>query len=499
MSSTYLTRPFKRSACEHLEYLKNSSWHEVNAALYYAEHIKLVYQNTIKNSKAVKPARCPNCKSFTKIHINLAEPNYFCIRCIQMATALNGTNIYISIDHMELYCSICKDYIYDDEVYYLLRYYETLLLKNELPENAEIRFIIPRGYVENEKILIDKYSKPAACTGMRGILNLGNTCYLNVIVQTLIYNPIIQDYFLKGNHEFHSLDYSNEEGGELAHLNDYCIACDLDELFKENLNPHALSPLCPTNLLYHSWILFKDLAGHSQQDSHEYFMHLLNALHDALSPNSKSARCRCIVHYAFGATLESVVRCTACNSKSLRSDPVLDISLDIRMSTSRYNLLMCLDHFFGEEVLHQFTCSNCGGNKDAKRRLNFGVLPNILAIQLKRFEVVSTGNPTNNRHKIDNQIIFPLDLNMSKYSKDANSYYELFSVVMHRGKLDSYIVIYLEVIIRCTQSQTNVGFILMTTRSIVSQLRMYLTQKLIYFSILEKLFNEFISILTTFP
>ena len=434
-----IPRPFKRSACEHLEYLKNSSWAEINACIYYLDHIKLYYNQIIKQTQAIKPIRCQQCSDFNRIHINLTQPKYYCINCIAKQRVLTA-DLYISVDHFEVYCTACSDYIYDDEIYYLQRYFDTLLLRNELPvgKTTKKSCIIERPFLENEQILISKYSQPAKCTGLRGILNLGNTCYLNVIIQSLIYNPIINDFFLEGKHEFHTLEDPLEDS-DVKHLTDFCLACDFDELIKDTFNPSLLKPICPTNLLYHSWLTFKDLAGHSQNDSHEYFMHLLNALHDALSKNSNSQHCDCVIHKAFGATLESVVRCTHCNVISQKSDPILDINLDIKISSTKGTLINCLDRFFSEETLHHFICSKCFQKKDAKRKMEFRVLPNILAIQLKRFEVnkAPSKGSANTRQKIDTPILFQMNLNMQKYSRDPNAWYELFAVVLHRGKLES--------------------------------------------------------------
>merc|ERR1711997_567469 len=36
--------------------------------------------------------------------------------------------------------------------------------------------------------------------GLRGLINLGNTCFMSCIVQTLVHTPLLRDYFLSDRH-----------------------------------------------------------------------------------------------------------------------------------------------------------------------------------------------------------------------------------------------------------------------------------------------------------
>ena len=37
-------------------------------------------------------------------------------------------------------------------------------------------------------------------SGLRGLYNLGNTCFMNCIVQALVHTPVLRDYFLSDGH-----------------------------------------------------------------------------------------------------------------------------------------------------------------------------------------------------------------------------------------------------------------------------------------------------------
>ncbi|THH11391.1 hypothetical protein EW146_g8064 [Bondarzewia mesenterica] len=59
------------------------------------------------------------------------------------------------------------------------------------------------------------------CQGRRGLLNLGQTCFLNVILQSIIHNPLLRNYFLSDKHN-----------SKLCKAKD-CTCCEIDKLFTE--------------------------------------------------------------------------------------------------------------------------------------------------------------------------------------------------------------------------------------------------------------------------
>lgn len=66
-----------------------------------------------------------------------------------------------------------------------------------------------------------KFVAPDNDIGRRGLLNLGQTCYLNVILQAFIHNPLLRNYFLSDTHNH-----------RLCKIRD-CVCCEMDKLFAE--------------------------------------------------------------------------------------------------------------------------------------------------------------------------------------------------------------------------------------------------------------------------
>lgn len=59
------------------------------------------------------------------------------------------------------------------------------------------------------------------CTGRRGLLNLGQTCFLNVVLQCFVHNPLLRNYFLGDKHNWRQCKVEN------------CSCCEMDKLFAE--------------------------------------------------------------------------------------------------------------------------------------------------------------------------------------------------------------------------------------------------------------------------
>lgn len=76
--------------------------------------------------------------------------------------------------------------------------------------------------------------------GIRGILNLGQTCFLSVVLQTFLHNPLLRNHFLADRHN----RYICAETSAASDSKKDCMCCEMDRMFADVSFPRdADSPL----------------------------------------------------------------------------------------------------------------------------------------------------------------------------------------------------------------------------------------------------------------
>lgn len=319
-----------------------------------------------------------------------------------------------------VFCFACDDYVYDGELEAVARVHRRKCARmmglQELyhhwePSSLEMELL--RRNPRRKRITNNSY------IGLRGLINLGNTCFMNCIVQALTHTPLLRDYFLADRHVCQFRDDPA-----------MCLVCEMARLFQEFYSGKS-SPHIPYRLLHLVWTHARHLAGYEQQDAHEFFIATLDVLHrHCKGTNGMSStnphHCNCIIDQIFTGGLQSDVVCQSCKGVSTTIDPFWDISLDLGPSTHLQqhpsseaedseptSLLDCLERFTRPEHLGssaKIRCGRCESYQESTKQLTMKQLPVVCSFHLKRFEHSSRFHK-----KISSLISFPQYLDMSPF------------------------------------------------------------------------------------
>ncbi|KAK1414017.1 hypothetical protein QVD17_29754 [Tagetes erecta] len=256
-----------------------------------------------------------------------------------------------------------------------------------------------------------------------GLENLGNTCFLNSVLQCLTYTEPLAAYLQSGKHQV------------TCRKSGFCALCAIQKHVSRALQLSGRS-LAPKDLVSNLRCISRTFRNSRQEDAHEYMVNLLESMHKCCLPNgvpseSQSAYDKSLVHKIFGGRLRSQVKCMQCNYCSNKFDPFLDLSLEILRADTLYKAFA---NFTAKEQLDggakQYQCQQCKQKVKALKQLTIHKPPNVLTVHLKRFGSHMSGQ------KIDKKIQFGPTLDLKPFVTgpyDGDLKYTLYGVLVHAG------------------------------------------------------------------
>ncbi|KAM0836220.1 hypothetical protein ACQ4PT_062459 [Festuca glaucescens] len=246
------------------------------------------------------------------------------------------------------------------------------------------------------------------------------TCFLNCILQCVVHTVPLVSKLLKDRHL----------GLCPSGLDEFCCYCSLRHHASEaiRLSGNVLYPKKFVKLLK---LICQDFSWGRHQDAHELLRCLLDKLDDAsVAPMGVSSEePSSIVKQVFGGQVKSQLHCPECNHCSDRLESFLDLSLEINQMDT---LLDSLESFTKTEVVESFTCDGCKTRVNMEKHLKVEQAPEVLVIQLKRFE-----NLGSNISKIQEMVKYQLELDLKPFMSSADTNpqkYDLYGVVEHLGE-----------------------------------------------------------------
>ncbi|XP_030633064.1 ubiquitin carboxyl-terminal hydrolase 2a isoform X1 [Chanos chanos] len=294
-------------------------------------------------------------------------------------------------------------------------------------------------------------SNSKSAQGLVGLRNLGNTCFMNSILQCLSNTQSLRDYCL---HNSHRRDLNNNNRTNTALMEEFA------KLIQTLWTSSGSEAVSPSEFKTQIQRYAPRFVGYNQQDAQEFLRFLLDGLHNEVNrvtvrprgsmedfdhlPDDEKGK-RMWSKYLeredskivdlFVGQLKSSLTCSDCGYCSTVFDPFWDLSLPIaKKGYGDVSLMDCMRLFTKEDVLdgdEKPTCYRCKARRRCTKKFTIQKFPKILVLHLKRFSEARVRTS-----KLSTFVNFPMkDLDLREFASDnsCNAVYNLYAVSNHSG------------------------------------------------------------------
>ena len=315
-----------------------------------------------------------------------------------------------------------------------------------------LTFVQPTAQELSSRLRIWDYnSSNSAGQSRRGMVNLGNTCYLNSVCQCLA-QTMLARYF-RSDEYISSIVNRYEGGGRIANTFSYVV--------RELTADGVLLPVSPSPLKMSVGRAFDTFSNTSQQDANEFLRCLLDGIHEDLNENSGAKlapvdientkgsdteiaqryfsdytkRNRSIIVSLFAFQERSALECPRCNRCTRSFAVAMGIEVPIPLLNRAVSIEDCIAQYCSQEILDEnslYQCSGCKTGVRASKQMSFYSLPEVLVISIKRFRAYG-----NFSDKISTPVAFQQHLDLTPFTccPGQQTQFKLVGVVNHQGNI----------------------------------------------------------------
>ncbi|KAF9438850.1 hypothetical protein BGZ76_003875 [Entomortierella beljakovae] len=374
------------------------------------DHIRNLLQDAEK-VVAAEDAHCGNCELNENLWLCLVCGNLGCGRQQYGGTGGNGHGLshFDATGHgvacklgtitpegtADIYCYHCNEERSDDQLgAHLARFG----IKVESQQKT-IKTLTELSLEQNQNFNFNMFAEdgkafePLFGPGYTGFKNLGNSCYMASVLQSVFDLPsFISRYFPTDPMHLQTCDRNPGD----------CLQCQLAKVADGLLSGRYATPVIAENgeVQGQDGIapgMFKALIGrgHSefstmrQQDSFEFFQHLIKII----SQNERTTGRDPTNTFEFSN--EQRLQCNECKKVRYLWDSTTALSIAVPAKKTSgpgeeevyetVSLGQCLDTYIAPEVL-PYNCPSCQKNTLATKTNRFASFPEVLVINMRRFE-----------------------------------------------------------------------------------------------------------------
>ncbi|XP_033225385.1 ubiquitin carboxyl-terminal hydrolase 5 [Belonocnema kinseyi] len=405
----------------------------------------------LDNGKKIPPSgwKCEKCEMTQNLWLNLVDGSILCGRKFFDGSGGNdhavehyrNTNYPLAVKlgtitkdgKGDVFSYEEDDMVLDPNLIQHLAHWGINITQMEKTEKSMIELELDLNQKFGDWVTLQESSSKVHGPGYTGLVNLGNSCYLNSVMQTMFVIPDFVDRFVNKSEDIFNQsvqDPPNDFNAQMAKLGVGLLSGKYSQPPKtEAEEPRGIPPRMFKTLIGRG---HQDFASNRQQDAQEFFLHLINLLEQNSRHLANPAECfkfkveerhECNsskkVQYTTrpefllplpmpleaAINKEQVAAYEAKKTEAEKKNQKLEFSETVR---PRIKLSSCLEAFGRSETIEQFYSTALKEITTASKTTRLASFPDYLLIHLKKFNVKEDWTPI----KLDVEVEMPdvLDL-----------------------------------------------------------------------------------------